>query len=110
MNIEITFNAILWQHYSSSIMFIPPDQPIVASFPHFYGRFGPWTEKLEGLHPNRSIHESYTVLEPLLGVPLDSKATSQSSLATKDLSSFDTEIAKFSNLILPMFWIEYVRA
>lgn len=62
-------------------------------------------EKLEGLHPDQEKHESYAIIEPTLGVPLNQRATSQSNVVTKDLSGFKTDIAKFSNMVIPMFWL-----
>lgn len=85
------------------------DQPIVASFPHFYARPGNFTDKLEGLHPDINKHTSYTIIEPVLGVPLHQRAVSQSNVVTKNLKSFKSDIAMFSNMVLPMFWIEFVR-
>lgn len=85
--------------------FLLIDQPIVASFPHFLGRLGNFTHKLEGINPNKEEHESYTIIEPVLGVPLNQRATSQSNLVTKDLSAFKSDIARFSNMVIPMFWI-----
>lgn len=84
------------------------DQPIVASFPHFYSRPGPFIEKLEGLKPDANKHTSYAIVEPILGVPLNQRAVSQSNLVTKNLRNFKSDIAKFSDMVLPMFWIEYV--
>lgn len=85
-----------------------PDQPIVASFPHFYARPGKFLEKLEGLRPEADKHRSYSIIEPVLGVPLNSRAVSQSNVVTGDLSAFKTDIARFSNMVVPMFWLEYV--
>lgn len=50
------------------------DQPIVASFPHFCNATGPWEEYLEGLTPNETLHQSYTLLEPVFGAPLNQRA------------------------------------
>lgn len=87
----------------------PPDQPIVASFPHFNARPGKFMEKLDGLHPDPDKHTSYTILEPTLGVPLTQRAVSQSNIVTGDLSRFKSDISKFSDMVIPMFWLEYVR-
>lgn len=84
------------------------DQPIVASFPHFYSRPGKFLEKLDGLRPDESAHTSYSIVEPVLGTPLSSRAVSQSNVVTKDLRNYKDDIARFSNLVLPMFWCEYV--
>lgn len=85
------------------------DQPIVASFPHFYSRPLNLSDKLEGLNPDPEKHTSYTIVEPTLGVPLNQRAVSQSNIVTGNLRKFKSDIAKFSDLIIPMFWLEYVR-
>lgn len=85
------------------------DQPIVASFPHFYARAGNFTDKLEGLHPDPNKHTSYSIIEPVLGVPLHQRAVSQSNVVTRNLKSFKRDISKFSDMVLPMFWMEFVR-
>lgn len=90
-------------------LFLVLDQPIVASFPHFYARPGNFSDKLEGLHPDANKHTSYTIIEPILGVPLHQRAVSQSNVVTKNLKGFKRDISKFSNMVLPMFWIEFVR-
>jgi len=44
----------------------------------------------------------------LTGVPVESKARSQSNLIMHPTSGF-SNIDKFSNMTIPMFWAEYVR-
>ncbi|XP_070499798.1 lysosome membrane protein 2-like isoform X1 [Chironomus tepperi] len=85
------------------------DQPIAASFPHFCNRSGPWDKYIDGLSPNMSIHDSYTIVEPNYGVPMKQKAVSQSNVILKDLSSYKSDFARFSNMIIPMFWLEYYQ-
>jgi CD36 family len=85
------------------------DQPFVASMPHFSNTPGPWDKYLEGLQPNATIHQSYSIIEPTLGVPLNQKAVSQCNIYLKDLSGFKSDFAKFSNKVIPTFWLEYVR-
>lgn len=96
-------------HLTSSLLFFLLDQPIVASFPHFTSRPGKFLEKLEGIHPDPEKHSSYIIADPILGIPLNQRAVSQSNVVTKDLSGFKADISKFSNMVLPMFWCEYVN-
>ena len=93
------------QHLKQLWNKILTDQPIVASFPHFLGRSGNFTQKLKGIRPNRAKHESFSIIEPVLGVPLNQRATSQSNIVIGDLSEFKPDIARFSNMVIPMFWI-----
>lgn len=45
--------------------------PIYASQPHFLGADKYFLSKLSGLQPNRTIHDSYTILEPRTGFILE---------------------------------------
>lgn len=86
------------------------DMPFAASNPHFYGRYpNPLTSKLEGFKPIREKHQSYIIVEPTMGVPIDQSARSQSNVIIPDLSAFNNHFNRFSNMALPTFWVEYVR-
>lgn len=43
-----------------------------------------------------------------MGVPLNQRAASQTNLVTKNLRSFKADIARFSDMVIPMVWMEYV--
>lgn len=88
--------------------FFSSDFPIAASSPHYYARNFTMANKISGLHPDREKHYSYTIAEPTLGIPIDQRARTQSNLVIPPLTGFSNDIQKFSNMILPMFWIEYV--
>jgi hypothetical protein len=47
------------------------------------------------------------ILKQLTGVPVESRARSQSNLVMHPTSGF-SNIDKFSNMTIPMFWAEYV--
>ncbi|KAM3956252.1 scavenger receptor class B member 1 [Aphomia sociella] len=81
--------------------------PMVVSYPHFYTGRPPKDRYITGLQPDRFKHNSYAIVEPLTGTPFRSVARMQSNLRVHDISSFHGPYAKFSNLILPMFWAEY---
>lgn len=83
------------------------DLPIAASNPHFLHRQGKWMEKIIGLNASIDNHESYIMVEPITGVPVNQCARSQSNLVVKKLNGFPTDIQKFSDMIVPMFWAEY---
>lgn len=107
------------------------DFPIAASFPHFLNGDPALVESITGLHPSEEKHGSYLIVEPVsnvlstfprtpnqmlivnenivqsTGVPVESKARSQSNLVMHPTSGF-SNIDKFSNMTIPMFWAEYV--
>lgn len=82
--------------------------PFVASFPHFYQRTGPWENKLSGFNPNEEQHGSFITVEPISGVPIEQCARSQSNIYIPPLSGFTDDLEKFSDMVLPLFWLEYV--
>lgn len=84
--------------------------PLAASNPHFYGRYpNELTKKLDGFKPIKDKHQSFIIVEPVMGVPIDQSARSQSNVILPELHGFSTEIERFSNMALPTFWVEYVN-
>lgn len=83
--------------------------PFAASNPHFFGRYpNKLTERLHGFEPNKEKHQSFIIVEPTMGVPIDQSARSQSNVIIPELSGFNEKIERFSNMALPTFWVEYV--
>ncbi|XP_017781148.1 PREDICTED: scavenger receptor class B member 1-like isoform X2 [Nicrophorus vespilloides] len=81
--------------------------PLAASFPHFLHGDDIIKHYVTGLTPNESLHESFVIAEPYSGVPLEQVARSQSNLIMHKMSGFGKDISKFSETVLPMFWLEY---
>jgi len=83
--------------------------PFAASQPHFRGRSEGFTKKFEGLHANEENHTSFTIVEPTMGIPMAQSARSQMNLVIPKLGfMFLKEYQLFSDMILPLFWVEYV--
>lgn len=83
--------------------------PFAASNPHFYGRYpNRLTEKLDGFKPDKDKHQSFIIIEPVMGVPIDQSARSQSNVVIPELYGFRAEVQRFSNMALPTFWVEFV--
>ncbi|XP_058834841.1 platelet glycoprotein 4 isoform X2 [Topomyia yanbarensis] len=83
------------------------DFPVAATSPHYYARNLSLAHKISGMTPNREKHYSYIIADPTFGIPIDQCARTQSNLVLPELAGFSKEILSFSNMILPMFWIEY---
>ncbi|XP_050097024.1 scavenger receptor class B member 1 [Anopheles aquasalis] len=83
------------------------DVSLVATSPHFYARNFTNAHKITGMKPNRELHHSYTIVDPSFGIPLDQSARTQTNLAIPQLTGYASEIRRFSEMIIPMFWIEY---
>lgn len=84
--------------------------PLAASNPHFYGRESQFTHKIEGLAPDADRHVSYAIIEPSLGMPMRQCAKSQSNLIIPNLNGLTRDLARFSDMVLPLFWLQYVSA
>ncbi|KAJ3651442.1 hypothetical protein Zmor_017486 [Zophobas morio] len=81
--------------------------PLATSFPHFLYGSESIHSLVTGMKPNHTLHESYLIVEPTTGVPLESNARSQSNLVVKKLTGFNELVTPFSDTVIPMFWIEY---
>ncbi|KAK4878127.1 hypothetical protein RN001_010633 [Aquatica leii] len=80
--------------------------PMASSFPHFLHADNS-NFYVDGLEPDVDKHSSYVVIEPITGVPIESRARLQSNLVVKELDGFNDIVERFSNTIIPMFWAEY---
>ena len=49
---------------------LPHGAPIALSYPHFYQADPSYLDAVEGLAPNKSLHQFYVDIEPVLGFPL----------------------------------------
>lgn len=83
------------------------DVPTAISFPHYYGSDGFYTQYVEGMEPDKDKHGSYAIIEPITGFPLEEVARVQSNLIIPNLQGYTADIERFSNMILPGFWVEY---
>uniref|UniRef100_A0A182WMJ9 Scavenger receptor class B n=1 Tax=Anopheles minimus TaxID=112268 RepID=A0A182WMJ9_9DIPT len=83
------------------------DVPVVATSPHFYARNFTTAHKIAGMIPNREAQQSYAIVDPSFGIPLDQVARTQTNLAIPKLTDYSEDIRRFSEMIIPMFWIEY---
>ncbi|KAL3270704.1 hypothetical protein HHI36_021232 [Cryptolaemus montrouzieri] len=84
------------------------DIPVATSFPHFLYFPDLQNNNVDGLTPNETEHGSFVLVEPMTGIPLNSRARSQSNLVVRPLDGFKEEIERFSNTVIPMFWAEYI--
>nr|CAD7425436.1 unnamed protein product [Timema monikensis] len=79
--------------------------PIAVSFPHFYKADPDLLEAVDGCVPDPKKHESYFVIEPNSGLPVDVAARFQINMALGDISSI-SRVERFKDLVMPMLWSE----
>eukprot|EP00092_Neocalanus_flemingeri_P046420 GFUD01052219.1.p1 GENE.GFUD01052219.1~~GFUD01052219.1.p1 ORF type:complete len:595 (-),score=120.44 GFUD01052219.1:139-1923(-) len=85
---------------------LPRGAPIALSFPHFYQAHPSFQEAVEGLRPNKTLHQFYVDIEPTLGFPLAIRPRFQLNAIIRK----DPDIAVMSNfpdeLVLPFLWAQ----
>ncbi|XP_022903927.2 scavenger receptor class B member 1-like isoform X1 [Onthophagus taurus] len=79
--------------------------PIALSYPHFLDGDESLFKDVEGMVPDRTKHESYFVINPESGLPLDLAVRYQINMAIGDTSGVSNS-DKFANKIIPMLWTE----
>ncbi|KAB0800043.1 hypothetical protein PPYR_07923 [Photinus pyralis] len=84
--------------------------PVAISFPHFLNADPVTTIYVNGLKPTVEQHGSFIHIEPITGVPLETRAQLQANLVLGDLSGFNEDIEPFSNIIIPLFCFEFNQA
>ncbi|GJQ75367.1 SCRB7 [Trypoxylus dichotomus] len=80
--------------------------PIVISFPHFLYGDPKLLTYVDGMKPNATLHASFSLIEPVSGVNLDFIARVQININVKPLQGFHKMFDKFSNMIVPTFYVE----
>lgn len=76
--------------------------PIYASLPHFLDADDYYLEQVDGLKPNRSLHEFYIDIESTLhSIPVGAKARLQLNVATPEL-----RFRNIPNAMIPVLWQE----
>lgn len=79
--------------------------PIALSYPHFYKSDPSLLEAIEGLQPEKDLHESYCFIQPKSGIPMDLAFRFQINMALQDIKHM-ARVEKFSEMILPLLWFE----
>ncbi|OTF78805.1 hypothetical protein BLA29_009396, partial [Euroglyphus maynei] len=72
--------------------------PIFISFPHFFEASDYYRKQVDGLHPNRTLHESYIDIEPQTGTPVDFIARVQVNV---DVQTARTSQPKMVPVMMP---------
>lgn len=80
------------------------DIPIVLSQPHHYNSDPALLQHVLGMEPDKDKHDTYIMLHPKAGVPLDAKLRIQINLDID--TKFNSKTKPFNKLLLPLFWIE----
>lgn len=79
--------------------------PIALSYPHFLDCDPVLSEYTEGSNPDRQQHETYFVINPESGLPLDLAVRFQINMALGKIKSI-ANVEKFEDMVLPLLWTE----
>ncbi|XP_018301690.1 scavenger receptor class B member 1 isoform X2 [Mycetomoellerius zeteki] len=79
--------------------------PIALSYPHFYKSDPSFLEAIEGLEPNKELHESYFYIQPKSGIPMNVAARFQINLALQNIGHM-AMVEKFPHMTIPLLWFE----
>jgi len=84
----------------------PDGSPLALSYPHFYQADPSFLEAVEGLNPQKEIHQFYVDLLPELGFPLAIRPRFQLNLVINRDESIPI-LSKFpEQLVLPFLWAQ----
>lgn len=70
--------------------------PIFASFPHFYTGDEKLLETVNGLHPQRELHETFADIHPRLAFPIDGASRFQINIQVRKTSMISGKYMSFS--------------
>ncbi|XP_049883784.1 scavenger receptor class B member 1 [Pectinophora gossypiella] len=81
--------------------------PVYLSFPHFYDADPTLLTHFDGLNPNKQKHETYFMIQPKLGVPLEGFVRVQLNLKVDRAPNIPiNNIHRFPDIIFPVMWLE----
>lgn len=81
--------------------------PVYLSFPHFYDADPSLLTPFEGLKPEKKKHETYFMIQPKLGVPLEGFVRVQLNLKVDQAPNIRVNnINKFPSIVFPVMWVE----
>ncbi|XP_030753770.1 sensory neuron membrane protein 2-like [Sitophilus oryzae] len=79
--------------------------PALVSFPHFLYADEKYIQGVRGIKPNKTLHETYIVLEPMSGIPLALAKRVQFNMFIRPLEGI-SRLENVTPALVPIFWIE----
>jgi scavenger receptor class B, member 1 len=107
----------------------PSGAPVYISNPHFYQSNPKFLKEVEGLKPEKELHETYFKIQPVsrplarscgrpstcsnpfqtLGVPVEGKVRVQLNLRVEQAKNVQA-VSKFRDIVFPIMWLEEVKS
>jgi scavenger receptor class B, member 1 len=82
--------------------------PAFVSYPHFYLAHESFTSKIDGMNPDKDLHEFSVAMEPRTGIPLSIDAKLQINLLMKSYEW--TTMNDVPEVMVPVFWFRQVAS
>lgn len=79
--------------------------PVYISNPHFFQSDPQLLDAVEGLKPEKDIHQTFFKIQPKLGVPLEGQVRVQLNLLVEESSNV-MATKNFRNFVFPIMWLE----
>ena len=79
--------------------------PMILSYPHFYLANQEDIDSIDGLNPNKELHETYIDIEPTSGFSLRAKKRVQLNLALRHYANLPS-LTQVREVILPIIWMD----
>lgn len=79
--------------------------PVAVSLPHLLDADPSLLEDVEGLKPDRKKHESFVILQQIIGMPIYAHSRMQINLIMHP-TRYNPKIAVFNGLTIPLFWYD----
>lgn len=77
--------------------------PAFVSYPHFLSGDSSYRDRIDGMHPNASLHSMFITIEPETGIPLDVSAQLQLNLLVDKIEHL-TMFKHVERTFMPMLW------
>ncbi|XP_035712600.1 lysosome membrane protein 2 [Folsomia candida] len=81
------------------------ETPLLVSLPHFLDGSSEYLNKTEGLHPDRSLHETFIELEPTSGLLLKAAKRIQVNMELRPFK-FIKQFKKVPSMLFPLVWVD----
>jgi len=80
--------------------------PVAFTKPHFLQADPSIFETMEGMHPDRELHESYIDIIPEVGIPLGGSRRVQLSIELQPFPTMGSQFATIPKIFWPYLWVE----
>ncbi|XP_065172223.1 scavenger receptor class B member 1-like isoform X3 [Atheta coriaria] len=79
--------------------------PIALSYPHFLDSDDSLRNEVEGYTPDRRAHETYFVVQPKSGLPLEVAVRFQINMSLGKIGNV-ANVRQFEDMVIPLLWTE----